>query len=396
MPSSKKTLSQSDQALFDAIETLDIVAFCRRFDGVRSASLRDPFHKDRTPLMALAFDQIRGEFTSSRHKTLFHSFLKRLLPVSDVNARDADGCTPLLAAVLGKNIWAINALAPLSDLSARAPSSGMTPLMVAAMGGDAEVVKAILPFSDPAAKDDDGWTALLAAAVRGDVECLRLLIPVSDANAANQQGSTPLMECAMRGRTEAARLLLPHSDVSLVDGDGKTAFMHAISGRNDECVELFESAALNSLDGEGRTPLMRAAMECSRAVGLALLPRSNPNAVDRDGNTALMLSLLHAPNEEFALKLSKVTNPKIINHNGDTALALAGDLQMWKLADFLAPSSTDAEFESMLLALAESAGPAIAARLESLLLRQAMSDAQIPRKTEQSAQTPPSRARKSL
>ena len=373
---SKSSLSSSDQALFSAIETLDLAAFVQVFDGARSAKLRNSHDNDRTPLMALVSNRVRGAFSARKHLELSGEILRLLLPVSDPRATDLHGFTPFLIATLARNEPAIEALGPLSN-PADTPEDGMTALMAAAIGGTPAILRAVLPFSNPAARDRDGWTALMGAALHGNAACVSILLPAIDANAACHRGRTPLMEAASKGRAESVKLLLEHSDATLVDEDGKTALMHAVAGNSQECVELFDLRSAG-LDAQGRTLLMRAAMaDANRSVS-GLLPSSDPNAVDPDGNTALLLGLLHGASEPLLMELAKATDAQISNKAGDTAYALASGRKLWPLVHALTPAATDAEFEAMLIGLADTVGPMVSARLEAMFLRSATREATPP------------------
>lgn len=97
----------------------------------------------------------------------------------DINARDAEGRTPL-AVALTKNDrpTAERLLALGADVDA-ADHAGRTPLMIAAIQGNAEVLDAFLSRSQaPDATDAAGFSAAHHAIVAGQVEALELILPL--------------------------------------------------------------------------------------------------------------------------------------------------------------------------------------------------------------------------
>ncbi|CAN0470025.1 unnamed protein product, partial [Hapterophycus canaliculatus] len=105
---------------------------------------------------------------------------------------------------------------------------------------------------------------------------------------------TPLHEAAGSSSPEVIRLLLDAgADISSLSGDLSSAFHIACSrGRLETCAELLRRGSLlEGRDGEGMTPLLRAAANGRADVTEWLLSEgADPAAVDRNSNTALALS----------------------------------------------------------------------------------------------------------
>jgi len=101
--------------------------------------------------------------------------------------------------------------------------SGATPFIRAAQSGDIELLKLLIKHgADPLIKTDFGDTALTAAAgvgwvegvtyehsAKANVETAKYLLDLGlDPNAANGDGRTPLMGAALKGRSEVVQILV--------------------------------------------------------------------------------------------------------------------------------------------------------------------------------------------
>jgi len=91
-------------------------------------------------------------------------------------------------------------------------------------------------------------------------------------------GRTALMLACVEGEEELVRLLLPLSDPQASDRDGETALMLAAFG-HPACVELLLSLSdAHAQDGDGWTALMWAASSGSQRCIELLLPHSDAGA----------------------------------------------------------------------------------------------------------------------
>jgi len=146
---------------------------------------------------------------------------------ADVNARDKDGHTALMAAVS-------------SFLSKK---------------DSADVVKVLMAKgADVNAKNNDGKTALMLAAREKDDDhtaaILRLLLANgADVNTRDRDGRTALIHAADKGTTTAVLVLLDGgADVNARDKDGNTALMAAANAWKDD---ISASAVVQALITKG-------------------------------------------------------------------------------------------------------------------------------------------------
>ncbi len=259
---------------------------------------------------------------------------------SDVNAREADGTTPLL--------WAAHQGAPelvelLIDAGAdpnAANGFGVTPLLQASRYGDATTIAALLEGgADLEAATREGETPLMAAARAGSAPAVELLVGAgADVNAVEAiQEQSALMWAAAEGHVDVVDLLLDNgADPNLkarvselttrstrtdYPSGGFTALMWAVRNGNEAVVRrLVEGGAdLNLTNADGATAMMLAIVN-DRFDLAATLVELGADANDgslyhavemRDATTdwrARDGSRLRAdhPNELTALDLAKV------------------------------------------------------------------------------------------
>jgi ankyrin repeat protein len=175
----------------------------------------------------------RGAAANGEGETALHVAAQRgdeglvrlLLPVSDPNARQRSGWTPLMEAVHRRHPECASLLLPASDLAAL-NDAGLDALMMAAFAGSEKCVALLLPVSDPSRRDHDQMTALMWAAHSriGSSGPALLLLPASDANAQDKGGRTALLHAVGLAQDLAMiRALLAASDLSLVDHRGRDA-----------------------------------------------------------------------------------------------------------------------------------------------------------------------------
>jgi ankyrin repeat protein len=189
--------------------------------------------------------------TNNRHYKLGQYFIER---GADINLANKGNWTPLYLATDNRNIEGGDFPVPKPDIdhldyikfllehganpNARAKDntltrtiftmqwfleSGATPFVRAAQSGDLELLKLLIKHgADPMIKTEFGDTALTAAAgigwvegvtyehsVKANVETIRYLLDLGiDPNAANGDGRTPLMGAALKGRSEVVQLLV--------------------------------------------------------------------------------------------------------------------------------------------------------------------------------------------
>lgn len=117
--------------------------------------------------------------------------------------------------------------------SSVAPEDERTALMLAAEAGQIECAKALLPASDPLAVDFRGASALFLAAMAGQAGMVELLATQKAANVRGPREMTSLMAAAARGDLGCVEALLPLSDPLAMDENGWDALMWAVASRQE-------------------------------------------------------------------------------------------------------------------------------------------------------------------
>lgn len=238
--------------------------------------------------------------------------VRRLLELGfPVDARDAQGATPLLHACgAGHRDVAAVLIDAGADIAASA-SNGMTPL-AAAVAARREALVALL-LERGAAVDQrlpNEATALMIAAVQGYPDIAeRLLDAGADANAVDARGHSALHAASqfgfeqndsLRARRLFDVLLKRKADPNLADHEGKTALLLLLGAHlrpGSECdathigallpVLLDAGARIEHADQRGVTALHACAMHALLPPARLLLARgADRNAADAFGRTA--------------------------------------------------------------------------------------------------------------
>jgi uncharacterized protein len=114
-------------------------------------------------------------------------------------------------------------------------------------------------------QDENGFTALMLAATRGDAQSFAYLLKrQADVNLRNDIGQNALMIAGKTGYIPIVEAVIASgAAVSDLDNEGRSAIDWTITGGDfREIISLLISrgADVNSLDSNGFTPLMRAAI----------------------------------------------------------------------------------------------------------------------------------------
>jgi len=170
---------------------------------------------------------------------------------ADLNARDDQGRTPVMAATHGNHVAVVDALLKAgADVNLR-DNRLDNPFLYAGAAGLLDILKlAHAAGADPTITNRFGGTALIPAAERGHVEVVRYLLTETavDINHINNLGWTALLEAIILAdggprHQEIVRLLIDHgADVNIVDKEGVTPLRHARSRGYREIQALLEAA----------------------------------------------------------------------------------------------------------------------------------------------------------
>lgn len=136
---------------------------------------------------------------------------------------------------------------------------------------------------------------IFSAVERKNVRELNRILERDSTAALNRDcwGRTALMLACVEGEATLVELLLPWSDAEASDRDGETALMLAAFG-HPTCVELLLPVSDPSAgDTDGWTALMWAASSGNEQCVALLLPFSDVTATNQSGVTALDIARVH-------------------------------------------------------------------------------------------------------
>ena len=181
--------------------------------------------------------------------------LQLLAKGADINARDARGRTPVMAATHGNRPDTVRTLIRAgADIDIQ-DNRKDNPFLYAGAEGLLDILKlAIDAGASTKLTNRFGGTALIPAAERGHVEVVSELLTRTDVdvNHVNNLGWTALLEAIILGdggprRTEVVRLLVgAGADVNLADGDGVTPLAHARQRGYRQMAEILENAGASA------------------------------------------------------------------------------------------------------------------------------------------------------
>jgi ankyrin repeat protein len=210
------------------------------------------------------------------------------------------------------------------------------------------------------ARDETGNTALMHASWSGHIETTEFLIKKgANVNAANQDRETALIFASRNGHIETTEFLIKKgANVDASDVNGKTALIEACMNGNRKMIEtLIENGAnVNKFALSSFTPLMYAIRGGHNEIAQFLIDKganvdvalmhairarttddkitqflieegANIDATDENGNTALMLAIMHGRDKITQVLIEKGAGASAsvdaVNKDGDDALTLA-------------------------------------------------------------------------
>ena len=208
-----------------------------------------------------------------------------ILLLTGVAAQTSSDADRFYQAIRANDLAALGTLIRSEGVDAK-DAQGQTPLMLAAAFGSDEAVRVLIAAgADVKASSNAGLTALHLAA--DDVAKARMLLDAgAGVNAATQLGRTPLIVAAAANHSgNVVRLFLARgADVNRADSGGITALNAAANVDNGDAADLLlargASPHAEAQIPQASTPLMGAAINGNYALVRSLLARkANVSAV---------------------------------------------------------------------------------------------------------------------
>lgn len=162
----------------------------------------------------------------------------------NVNSANAKKETPLLLAVAGGKTEIVRNLLAAGAVPDRPDAEGQTPLTIAARANNQDIVEALIGAKAPLdAPDKHGMTSLTIAAQAGAIRLVRTLLAAAE-TAGEKLGLEPaLFAAAEKGHGRVLELLIAAgADVNAVDGEGRTPLMKATASDQAETLSILIKA----------------------------------------------------------------------------------------------------------------------------------------------------------
>ncbi|MDQ6630172.1 MAG: ankyrin repeat domain-containing protein, partial [Verrucomicrobiota bacterium] len=270
--------------------------------------------KDGTGATALHIAAQRG------FKTIAEILLKNKANVQARNSQPNGGKTPLhMAAQAGHKAVAELLLANGADVNVK-DNFNSTPLISAVLSKNLEMTKFLIDRkADLNAINKEGYAALHYAVRDGQSPLVQLLLQ----NGANPElkipkhqsvtggalfyEMTPLHLAALSGQKEIVEILLAaKANPNSKNREGRTPLHFAVSGSFVEIAKLLlaNGAEIDSPDNDGATPLRWSLGSDKSIVEFLLGNKANPNAQDKNGETPLgVAKKSNSPTGEMLVEL---------------------------------------------------------------------------------------------
>lgn len=188
---------------------------------------------------------------------------------------------PLIQAARKGDVLTVRSLLGKgADVQAR-DAQGFTALMAAAENGDAVTVQALLTNSaEVNARDNAGWTALMFAAGSGDTPTVQaLLTQKAHVNAKSNDGMTALMRSTKRGHTAVVQMLLANgAEANARDKDEQTALLIAVQGGH---IAIVQALLTSGADAQVKNKEGKTALEIAQAEGFSNIAQLLKQAMER-------------------------------------------------------------------------------------------------------------------
>lgn len=295
---------------------------------------------------AMARDMEHGDTALHYAALAGHIPLARLLLDAGVSVNVVSGklaATPLhCAAVHGRHRMIEYLLSRGANVDAR-DAEGLTPLQYASLRNRSPTVELLAGFG---ARPADLFDAINAGDVR---QLLALLRGGANVNASDLFGP-PLHHAAAKGRTYiASRLLDAGADLAATGEPLHLQALHvaALGGHAETARLLIDHGAnLEARDAQGRTPLMIAATYGKLSTAEALLTAgANPYATDTAyGHTAIHVAAAGGYVDLVSLFVERGVAVNLASaHDGETPLHLAAQSNRLDMISFLVNRGADVD-----------------------------------------------------
>ena len=284
------------------------------------------------------------------------SYFQDAMLARNVNTRFDDGQTPLhLAAIYGHNAIAKYLLENNADTTVQ-DSSGATPLHEAVRYGNVEIARALLNSgANVNARDNLGKTpVMLILPKEKTAEIYKLLISFrADLSQKDMFGDTVLHTASMLnvGANTFGILVNGGADVDARNKEGVTPLSIAVQKNDLETVKLLTAAGadIHTQDTNGNSPISIALAGNSEMLE-AVVNETNAGLTDSNGNTPLHLALIcDAPLAKIQYIISLMKDVNTRNKDGNSALFLSilknrqkvGELLLAKNADIFSTNTNN-------------------------------------------------------
>lgn len=244
--------------------------------------------------------------------------MRDILPESRANETD------LIIAIKGNCEDLTNLLLRYGADSSMPDAEGKSPLELAAEGGNTDIVRMLLMRrSDEDRLERETHLALMAAIQRGYEDVVRALLPVVTKVDAESDDSTPLMLALSGGNDNIVDLLLQAG----ADATKGFPLLFAVQQRKENLVKklLDAGSSAEQKDNDETTALMVAVSKGSEVIADLLLKHGADINVQRwrDGFTPLMIAVTKWDAPMVDLLLRNGADITLKDKNDETALSLA-------------------------------------------------------------------------
>ncbi len=258
-----------------------------------------------------------------------------------VQATDPDGTTPLHWAVRNNDIAQVDRLLRAGANANAANRYGITPIYLACQNGSAAAVSRLLKAGVSAnATGNYGETALMTCARTGNAEAAKVLMEAGASLDAIESwhGETALMWAAAEGHPEMMAALIKAG----ADVNAHSTVVVWERQRSQEPRDKW-------LPPGGLTPLHFAAREgCVECVKVLLSHKTTDiNAVDPQGNSALLLAVINGHYDAAAELIKGGIDLALADETGQTALYGAVDMHTMPTSNRPSPREVDNDLTSL-------------------------------------------------